>query len=1268
MLIMLCAIGIGFKGLMSNLRQFDKLEDVTAEEVLANKIQEELLQSRLHYEKFMFDSNENEAIAFQENLKNMKVLAEKFNKTSENDERLSYMVDINAYLFDYEKMFNRIAVLDQEQIMIHKRLSDYGDDMLMDLRNIEEDSFIKGYEDIVKYSSSAVEYLLNMRFVAFRYYVFHRPEDYISYGELVNTFNEKIDTLSNHTKSLGYADVVAQINILRNNYDQEVIRLYDVFNEKDSLVISMNELGPRITDLTTKIVFSVNDETVNANDQISIDNNNLIIMMLIFSMLAILVSMMISSYLIKIILTPIQTLIKTFKEIAVGTVDLDFRMAVDKEDEFGQLSDAFNGFMVKLKEMMHDIHEQNWLNVARSGVTSKVRDVDSVDHISRIVIDYICDYLDMPIGSLYLKDKAVLKFSAGYGFLEKSIEEMQYQMNEGLVGQAAALDKLIVLENIPENYLTVQSSLGKLQPHGIAIVPCAYDGEVLAVLEVGSFKEIRDHERIFLEGISQIIAAEIHSAEINSQIKELLQQTLRQAEELHVQQEKLQQTNEELEEQARALKDSEKKLQVQQEELQASNEELEEHMLELERQKKDLDEKNHELEKSKGLLMEKAKDLEVANQYKSEFLANMSHELRTPLNSILVLSQLLDSRDQETLFTDKEQSFARTIYTSGQDLLNIINDILDLSKVEAGRLDISIEEVSLKDVIEQNEGLFKPIADSKGIAFNVTLDDKCPPVVKTDGMRLNQVIKNLLSNALKFTDKGQVSFDIRQTLPEEGHDFENTPCIVVEVSDTGIGISKDKQEQIFEAFRQSDGTTSRKYGGTGLGLAISKELTRLLGGQLKLKSEEGVGSRFTMVFPVDAVEMEDYRDRVKDKGVEAPKETLEAENNLSTLLIIEDDISFANILKTLAEEKGYAGAVAHSGEEGISMAKALQPVGIILDLGLPDMNGLEVVDRLESYSSTSDIPIHIISGTEEESKKLPKNVIGFLKKPVDIKAIYSTLSKIEMNVKQGFQHLLVVGECGGETFENFATLADVSVDCVEKGEDGLKLLSEGDYQCLIVDVALEDMEGTDFLTKVNDEYQFKLPIIVYTSKEFSEKTLDKMQEYSSDIILKSPKSEERLMDEVQHFLNGMTERDKEESYHRKLEQESKMFSFSDNQKKVMVVDDDERNIFALSHLLKANHIDVLTASNGDECIEKMSKEVDVDLILMDIMMPVKDGYETIKVLRSESYGKDIPIIALTAKAMKGDKDKCLKVGADDYLTKPVDADLLLEKLKGWFDA
>lgn len=975
------------------------------------------------------------------------------------------------------------------------------------------------------------------------------------------------------------------------------------------------------------------------------------------------------------------------------------------KDEIVDVASHYNSLIGKLEVQFDTRNGLSELSNAISG------NLDIKDFSSK-TISFLSEYTNAGNGVFYLfsEEKEILDLIASYAFTERQKLMNHVALGESLVGQVALERKPILLKNIKKSEGEIASGIISEVPLNIIGIPLIYENQLCGVIELSSFEPFDIFKMEYLKAAAEIIAVSIYSAlqsdkiqqllnetqsankllekeqqevikkseelaSSNVKLNELLEMSRRQSEELQVQQEELHQSNEELEEQARALKESEGKLQLQQEELRVTNEELETHTKQLEEQKCVLNEKNNALEMVQEEMMKKAESLEKANKYKSEFLANMSHELRTPLNSILVLSELLASKELDVPLSEKEKEFASTIHSSGKDLLMLINGVLDLSKAEAGKLQVQNEKVYLKEVLSENKNMFEPMAEIKKLELKLSIDSDMPEYIETDSLRLNQIIKNLVSNSIKFTHEGQVSVCFRNLKEKEASTLmiPQNEYIAIEVKDTGIGIPRDKMQEVFEAFKQSDGTTSRKYGGTGLGLTISLQLAKLLGGNIIHESEVDKGSQFLLVLPkkpinenkqsniLSAIEMMNKYDVTED-----PPEKIKEEANEKRMLIIEDDKTFAQILSDLAEEKGYIATKAYTGKEGIIKAKAMLPTGIILDIGLPDMDGMILAQMLSEDDDTKNIPIHVISGSDEISEEdglenMPKSIIGFLKKPVDIKSIYKTLSKIESVNAKGLKQILVVGNCGNEDFKKFTQLGQVKVKKVLTGKEAFEELESQIYGCIILDITLADISGVDFMKKLREELNIDTPIIIYTDEEIDLEDIDNINKYAETIILKSQKSKDRLVDEVSLFLHDVQ---------RNFLNKSKAKSIiKDDQNslmgvRVLLADDDSRNVFALMHLLERNGMHVVVAKDGLEAVKKFEQN-EVDLVLMDIMMPNMDGYEAIKQIRDKVKGRNIPIIALTAKAMTDDRDKCISAGANDYLIKPVEANRLLSMVKVW---
>lgn len=1281
-LVMMFAVGIGMFELHKNGNEVEKIRKITEEEILAHQIQDALYKSRIDYEDFLINPDEKYEIGFSENVSKMEALIDKFRTNSINEVRLKYIEEIKSELSSYQIDFNKIVSLNKQHQEYFSDLSVIGAEMLNSLQNINDMSSDNNETEIMINASLAIEYLLNSRLVAFKFYVFHNEVDFTSFEKLFENLNEFSDKLGTYAKDPLYRSDYLNYESNEDTYLEGIRSLRTIFIEQDSLVALIEEQGPKITSLNELITDSVEAEKKAIVKDILSGNMLSTEIMGVISVIAVLASIIITFSILRMIIKPISVLTTKFSQISKGDIDLDFRLPVTKDDELGKMSSEFNSFMVRLKKIMTEIQYQNKLKTEQNELSVLVRDNDELSVISQAIINNICNNFNFQIGAIFLNSRDdSFRIAASYAYKNRKGFTDNISKGDGIIGQCILEKKAIIINNLPDDYITLQSGLGESVPSHLAVLPCIYENQIKCILELGSFSKIEDDQIKLLEELTDIIASALYFAEVDEKMKTLLNKTLQQSEELKMQQEELQQSNEELEEQARELMASEAKLQVQQEELKVSNEEFAQQAKALEEQKMVLDDSNEELLSSQKLMLEKAEALEISNQYKSEFLANMSHELRTPLNSILVLSQLLGERDQNKYLSDKEVEFAKTIYSSGTDLLSIINDILDLSKVEAGHLDIHEEKVNLNDLLVQNDNMFKSLAVEKGIEFMVEIADDVPDSIVSDSLRINQIIKNLVSNAIKFTEAGEVLLKIRSMNSFEKEKVPNGNGIAIEVSDTGIGISEDKHSHIFEAFKQSDGTTSRKYGGTGLGLTISKELSHLLGGDIYLESKEGKGSSFSIILPYNLkdklyenISMKDEIKRISNtntltlktkkklhdivENVEKYESKEVKEDEKLHILIIEDDRNFSKVLASLAEDKGYKVTIANNGAEGKSKAILLKPDAIILDIGLPDVNGLTLAKEFGRINETRNTPIHIISGEDDKNLTMPSSVIGYLQKPVDIKAIYDTLGKIEEATTKDLKQLLVVGRCGDEDFDNFKRLGNVEIERITLAKNALELLGKGDYQCVIVDVELEDMSGVDFIKEMNLITECKVPAVIYTDQDISDDKLYDIDKYATSIILKSSKSEDRLVDEVSLFLHKF-----ESNEHIRNE----VFTDVDFVgKKVLLVDDDDRNLFALTNLLENKGMTVITANDGNDCLVKLENNEKIDLVLMDVMMPNLDGYETIKIIRNLTDKKSkLPIITLTAKAMQSERLKSISAGANDYLTKPVDVDKLVSTLKVW---
>ena len=882
--------------------------------------------------------------------------------------------------------------------------------------------------------------------------------------------------------------------------------------------------------------------------------------------------------------------------------------------------------------------------------------------------------------------------NGSYAFSKRKSLGSTIEPGEGLVGQAAVEADIISITNIPEDYIRINSSFGDSAPRNIIAAPFLFENSVKGVVELGSFEEFSDEKIGFLRDVSGSIAIAFNTLQDQARVKELLTETQRQAQQLQVQEEELRTANEELEEQTKFLVESQAKLRQQQEELQVINEELEEKNDSLEKQRAQITQKNLALEEARGELERRARELATTGKYKSEFLANMSHELRTPLNSLLLLSRDLAENSGGNL-TSEQVEAAKIIQKGGQELLQLIDEVLDLAKIEAGRMTLKISEVRLDELAEHFQKGFRAFAAEKGLDFKVVLNDALPASIRTDRNRLEQIVRNFLSNAFKFTNQGSVILEFNPPSAAanlSGSGLDRRRAVAVSVRDTGIGIPAKKQDLIFEAFQQADGGTARKYGGTGLGLSISKEISRLLGGEIQLVSQVGEGSIFTLYLPLELGEreaepsavVETRQLEVLSAGDSPEEEPVRHDDAVSvqfipddreiiaqgdkSILIIEDDPSFAKILLDHCHTKGFSALVSPTGEAGLVLAETYLPTAIILDIRLPGMNGWTVLNALKANTATRHIPVHLMSVEEASLDAMQKGAVGFLTKPVSREGIEGAFQKIETVLDKEIKDLLIVEDSAVQRHAIMNLIADSELRAfeVESGADALDALRSGSFDCMILDLGLPDMSGFDLLNRMEEDERICVPpVIVYTGKDLTREEELELRKHAESIIIKGVRSEDRLLDEVALFLHktvkNMPPRRREIILN--LHDRNSMFAG----KTILLVDDDMRNLFALSKILSEKGMNVIKAEDGKKALDILESQSGIDLVLLDIMMPVLDGYETAKAIRKQPRFADLPIIALTAKAMKDDRDKCIAAGASDYLSKPVEIERLLSMLRVW---
>ncbi len=972
--------------------------------------------------------------------------------------------------------------------------------------------------------------------------------------------------------------------------------------------------------------------------------------------------------------------------IGKGEYDKEVRIR-GKGDTLGI---ALNNMKDNLRKLSEENERRTWLLTGSGELNDTMRGEKGINDLVQEALSKLAEFMKAQIGAIYLRNNGQLDMIGSYAFQFRKGNTNSFKIGEGLVGQAALEKKPILFGEVPEDYIHINSGLGNSAPKNIIIYPLLYEGEVNGVIELGSNKEFNEMHMRFLEIVSENIAIAINSAQSRTQLRELLEETQRQAEELEAQQEELRQTNEELEEKTELLEKSEAELRAQQEELQQSNEELEEKANILEEQKQKLEDAKIELEY-------KAREIEVTSKYKSEFLANMSHELRTPLNSILILAQLLSENKSKNL-KEKEIEYANNVYNSGIDLLNLINEILDLSKVEAGKIELDIGDTSFLDLKEDISAMFGELAKSKSIDFTIKIDKALEShSINTDRQRLEQILRNILSNAFKFTEKkGKVSIVISRFNDfNENYGGKLKPSdqvISFAVNDTGIGIPDTKQSIIFEAFQQADGSTKRKFGGTGLGLSISRQIAEALGGEILLQSKEGEGSTFTLLLPgkFDQDRKSELGTRLKisarkpgqasDKKKpvmeimqELPDETTVSDDryiiseNEKIILIIEDDAEFAALLLEFVRERNYKGVVATQGNTGLSLARHFKPDAILLDMNLPVMDGSEVLTHLKNDPALRHIPVQVISGYDKRKEGLDLGAFDFIMKPVTKQLLDSVFDRIEDFINRKLKRLLIVedDEIQNKAIRNLIGNGDVKCFSAYSGNEAYDILCKENYDSIIVDLGLPDMTGFELLEKIKSDKRLnKIPVIVYTGKDLTREERNHLNRLASTVVLKTADSKERLLDETTLFLHRVESNLPREKQNiiRRLHKTDEVLQ----NKTILIVDDDIRNIYSLTNALEEEGLHCISAENGKEAVDLLkSSNSGIHMVLMDIMMPEMDGYEATREIRKNPRLSKIPIIALTAKAMKGDREKCLNAGMSDYISKPVNIEQLLSLLRVW---
>lgn len=963
----------------------------------------------------------------------------------------------------------------------------------------------------------------------------------------------------------------------------------------------------------------------------------------------------------------------------VANGDYSQRATDNSEDDLGDLVGSLNNMTDSLKKSFEKINKSDWRQKGLAILNESLVGNKSVKEVANNSLTQLIEYGNCINGSLYLFDEGILKLNSVFG-LEGNMKKT-FELGEGMVGQTFVSEKMQVYNNLHEDDFTVTFASSKIKIYGILLLPIVADGSTIGVLELGSTTNFEEERIDYFAECSRNIGIALSAGKSREKEQQLLEETQAQSEELQVQHSELENLNTELEAQTQKLQASEEELKVQQEELMQANAELEE-------RSRLLEDKNHLIAERNNEIQKKVEELALSTKYKSEFLANMSHELRTPLNSILLLSRLMAENPDENLNEDQVES-AKVIQSSGSSLLTLIDEILDLAKIESGKMTLEYEDVVIEEVVKDLKNLFNPILKEKGIEFTVEIENNVEKSIETDRLRVDQVMRNLLSNATKFTTKGSIHLNIKK-------DPKNNDFIIFSVKDTGIGIAEDKQKIIFEAFQQADGSTRRKFGGTGLGLSISREIARLLGGELMLTSKVNEGSEFSLIIPIKAISepvqpetdqhlMETIREDVEEiqqileddelsytlpvNTLEIPEDVPDDRDTISeddkVILIVEDDINFAKALLKYARLQKYKGVVAVRGDHALPTALQYHPEAILLDVQLPVKDGWQVMDELKSNPQTKHIPVHMMSVLHVKKESLMKGAIDFINKPMALDQMADVFKKIEEALQKSPQKVLIVeeNEKHASALSYYLGNFNISLSVENNVEDCVKALTEGNSDCVILDIGASKGNQYQIIESIKSyEGLENLPIIIFTGHNLTQSEELKIKQYADSIVVKTAHSYQRILDEVGLFLHLVEEKNNSETIKNKV-----LGSLTEvlKGKKILITDDDVRNIFSLTKALEKYKVEVVLAMDGKQALEKMKENPDIDVVLMDMMMPEMDGYETIKEIRKMPSFMRLPIIAITAKSMIGDREKCIAAGASDYISKPVDIDQLLSLLRVW---
>ena len=1252
---------------------FTSYREMAKNSVLAGRVQANMLMVRLNVKDYLKTSSAKDIEEFNYYFERASKFMAKAKTEIHKPSRAHLVQQLSKDLATYKELFDQLTTLTVKQnSIVRNNLKVNGIKIEKTLISIMN-QMAQNREIKIPYQvSKAINTMLLARLYTARFVIYNTKVEHDRVLSEFKTLKVKLHDIRGLIEDKNIKKQFLEAIELINTYEAGIIEVRKISIQRTNIINnSLNIIGPEIAKISEEVKLSIKKDQDEIGPEVKRLNDNINRVVLIISIIILLLVVSLAIIIprnISTLIASFQLGLMNFFKYLNKESDKAELIEITSNDEIGQMSQTVNEGIVKVEEIITSSNHETWIKDGVNQLNQTLINLNSVEDVTKESIDFVCKYLNAGVGVLYRYKHRSKKLQQTASFAHVIRDELsnEFNMGEGVIGQVALQREPILLSNIQKDQNLITTGTVTQAAYNTYTFPLIYNDTLYGVIELGSFTKISQNDMDFLNTINEIICIALSTAVQNKRVQRLLEDTKKANTELEVNQLKLEEANTNMEEQQQQLEEANANMEEQQQQLEEANANMEEQQQQLKISEQNLKLQNQQLEDTKKDIQRKAEELAQSSKYKSEFLANMSHELRTPLNSIILLSSLLQRNSKETLNTDDIKK-AKTIFDSGNELLRLINDILDLSKVESGKMHVIIDKVKSMTLLQQMKDSFEYSAIEKGLTFEIV--DEYKGFIFSDKDRISQIVRNLISNAFKFTKEGSVTLKIEPS-KQMGKDFR------ISVTDTGIGIAKQKQDLIFKAFTQADGGTSREFGGTGLGLSISRELSKLLKGSISLTSQENVGSTFSIDLP--NLEVEDVNQNSEEEKTEESYEELvipqKVESSHSTLLsnieddrdiisstdevylVIDDDKTFAQVVYEEIKSTNQFGLIALDGNSGLELVQKYNVKGIMLDLTLPDMNGVDVLKELKSNVNTRHIPVHIISSKDKNTETLELGAIGYLQKPALEHDISQVLNSIDTFSNKKIKDLLIVEDNKVHREALIELIGEgVNITGVKSAQEAINEVKKEKYDTVVVDLGLIDSNGYEVCEYIKNTHP-TLPIIIYTGKELNDHEKIKLREYSNSIIIKTANSNERILNEINLFLH----RDEIE------EESEEIFEAIDLQDlNILIVDDDIKNIFVLDAALKEFNATTHTAFNGQEALDFLDKNSDIDMVLMDIMMPIMNGYEAIEHIRNDEQLKDLPIIAVTAKAMKEDREKCISLGANDYLAKPINLNVLAKMIKAW---